>query len=134
MEIEGVQGANDTAIKSSYDLGQEDLFKILMSQLNYQDPLEPMDNTQFLSDLAQFTQIEQTRQMGTALDDITKITSAIESINLLGKSVEVVEGDSIIIGEVVSMEFANGVPMLSVSQESGAIVRNVSLANIRAIK
>jgi len=49
-------------------LGLQDFMKILLTQLTYQDPLKPMDNQQFMSQIAQFTTLEQSQQLNEKID------------------------------------------------------------------
>lgn len=55
-----VKGPNQT-------LGQDQFLNLLVAQLKNQDPLNPVDNGEFIAQLAQFSQLEQTKQMTTAL-------------------------------------------------------------------
>ena len=58
-------------------LGQDDFLKLLVSQLQNQDPMNPADGTQFLTQLAQFQQLEQSMNMGT---DITAIRNDLDTL------------------------------------------------------
>ncbi|HTO27564.1 MAG TPA: flagellar hook capping FlgD N-terminal domain-containing protein, partial [Devosia sp.] len=60
----------------AFGLGFEDLLKIVLTQLTYQDPLKPMDNFQFVSQLAQFSQIQQTQQMADNLRTLVTAQSS----------------------------------------------------------
>ena len=73
-------------------LGKNDFLKLLVTQLQNQDPLNPLDQNQFLSQTAQFSQLEQLQNINTALGDL-KAASASSSLGqaatLLGKTVTV---------------------------------------------
>jgi len=57
------------AATSSAILGKDDFLKLLITQLRYQDPLEPMKGTEFAAQLAQFSSVEQLANINTNLSD-----------------------------------------------------------------
>ena len=65
--------------------------KLLMAQLQYQDPLDPVDNSEFLNQQAMFTQVEELQNIGDALEDWSSDSSQASSImqasSLIGKEV-----------------------------------------------
>ena len=65
--------AGTTATAAPHSAVSKDMFlKLLVAQIKNQDPLNPTDGVQFLSQLAQFTQLEQTIGMSTDLSAIRK--------------------------------------------------------------
>lgn len=60
-------GNLSTTASNAFGLGFEDLLKIILTQLTYQDPLKPIENFEFVSQLAQFSQIQQTQTMSDRL-------------------------------------------------------------------
>lgn len=55
---------SSTSTSSSTDsLGMSDFFTLLAAQMQYQDPLEPTDNSEFMGQMAQFAQLEQTKSL-----------------------------------------------------------------------
>ena len=77
------------ALNQPAAFGLQDFMKILLTQLTYQDPLKPMDNQQFMSQIAQFTTLEQSQQLNDKIDRLLAIQSATQSIGLIGKTVDV---------------------------------------------
>ena len=79
------QGVVDS---SNNELGMDDFFELLTTQLTAQDPLNPMDNTEFISQMATFSSLTQMEQIA----DNTSVTQeqqlAAATVNLLGKQVE----------------------------------------------
>src|SRR5882672_10961734 len=73
----------------SLGLNLQSLLLIILKQLTFQDPLKPVDNFQFMSQLAQFTELEQTRQLGDKIDNLLLVQASSQAIGLLGRSVTV---------------------------------------------
>ncbi len=61
-------------------LGQNDFLKLMIAQLQAQNPLEPGNSNEYVNELAQFTQVEQTTNLANA----SELSSAVQ---LIGKSV-----------------------------------------------
>ena len=78
-------------------LNKDDFFQLLVAQLRHQDPMDPMDNTEFVAQLAQFSTLEQMQNVSSG---ITNMSLLMQSVNnslateLLGKNVKYL-GDTI---------------------------------------
>ena len=74
----------------SAELGKEEFLKILMTQLQNQDPTQQMDDTQFISQMAQFSSLEQMMNMTKSIDTLVQsqlISPVIEYSHMIGKEV-----------------------------------------------
>ncbi|MBB6674599.1 flagellar hook capping FlgD N-terminal domain-containing protein [Cohnella nanjingensis] len=67
------------------DLGKDEFLKILVTQLKNQDPMQPMEDKEFISQMAQFSALEQSMNMATELHNLTQ--SAALASNLIGMQV-----------------------------------------------
>ena len=81
-----IEGIGPTTFPSSGTtgksiMGQDDFLKLMVTQLQNQDPLNPMDATQFASQLAQFTSVEQLSNINTTLQ------SSISASQLMNQSI-----------------------------------------------
>jgi len=81
-------------------LGRDDFLKLLITQLSYQDPTAPMDDKQFIAQMAQFSTLEQMTGMASDFSKLTSMLMGNEASGALGKSVELLEGDRVIQGIV----------------------------------
>ncbi|MCK7581342.1 MAG: hypothetical protein MZV65_40730 [Chromatiales bacterium] len=86
-------------------LGQEDFAKILLTQLQFQDPLKPMDNQEFMAQMAQFTTLEISRQQNDNTETLLAIQSASQAMSLIGKEVEVQTDGVAQVGVVTTVSF-----------------------------
>jgi flagellar basal-body rod modification protein FlgD len=87
--------ATAAAGASQPTLGKDDFLKLLMAQLQNQDPLQPTDGTQFVTQLAQFNQVEQSVNQSSALGTIATQLQGLSNANasnLVGKTVTVQGG------------------------------------------
>ena len=67
-------------------LGQDAFLNLLVTQMQHQDPTEPMDNSAFIAQLAQFSSLEQLQQMNQSLATISQFYSAIDSASSEAKT------------------------------------------------
>ena len=86
--------------RGSSELGKEEFLKLLVTQLQNQDPLNPQNDTEFISQLAQFSSLEQMTNMSTEFTKLANMLNSGEAVSLLGRSVEVSSGESSISGVV----------------------------------
>lgn len=82
----------DTIEKKSKgsDLGKEDFLKLLVAQLSNQDPTQPMDDTQFVTQLATYSSLEQQMTTNSNLEElisVTKSTTSSSAVSLIDKIV-----------------------------------------------
>lgn len=72
----------------SKELGKDAFLRLLVEQLKNQDPFKPLDNGEFLSQLAQFRSLEQLQTLENSLSTLTMMMAVEQGIGLLGKKVE----------------------------------------------
>jgi flagellar basal-body rod modification protein FlgD len=82
------------------ELGKDDFLKLLLTQLSYQDPTAPMEDKEFIAQMAQFSSLEQIRQMTSEFSRLADMLSGSEAATALGKTVDIVEGERLIQGTV----------------------------------
>ena len=116
-------------------MGMEDFLKILLTQLTFQDPLKPMDNQEFMAQMAQFTSLEQTQQLNEKMSALITNQAALQSVGLIGRTVDITTGTGALVsGSVTSLSLAGEAPELTVTAASGAVMSNVSLSQITAVR
>jgi flagellar basal-body rod modification protein FlgD len=127
--------ASTTAIgNAAAGVSIEDFLKILTAQLNSQDPLKPVDNQEFVAQIAQFTTMEQSRQLNSKIDSLLALQSVSQSVGLLGRTVDVNLGGSLVRGQVSALSLAGDTPSLTVSFASGQVQSGINLSNILNIR
>ena len=113
MALNSVSPVSNTGNQAAH-INQQEFLKILLTQLNAQDPLKPMDNTAFVAQLAQFSQLEQTQEMSTSINQLLSVQTASQSMDLLNRTVGVINGNSFVVGQVTDVSVAGNAPTLTV--------------------
>jgi flagellar basal-body rod modification protein FlgD len=95
--IDPISGFTSSATTSTSqnELGQDAFLRLLTTQLEYQDPLNPQSDTEFIAQLAQFSSLEQLREANENLDTLELYQVSINNsnaLNLVGKQVNIVDG------------------------------------------
>ncbi len=78
------QASQEKATGAAQKLGSQDFLNLMLEQLQYQDPLEPVSNSEFIAQQAQFTQLETTQAMNK---NITQNNAIMQTLALVGKNV-----------------------------------------------
>lgn len=106
-----VTGANSTTIQSTStkSVGKDQFLRLFLTQLQNQNPLEPMQDRDFLMQLAQFTQVENTEEVARVLQNLQALAHATQATTLLGKRVVALRAsDSVPVeGVVNAVRFSN---------------------------
>lgn len=114
-------------------LSKDDFLKLFVTQLRYQNPLDPMNNTEFTSQLAQFSSLEQLQNMNTQISDLLLSQNSLQNTmisNLIGKKVKI-SGNEIILKE--NAEISYTLPeeaskmKISIYDAGGALVKEAEL-------
>lgn len=113
--------ASTTVNNPSSTLNQNDFLKLLVAQLQFQDPLNPQSNTDMAAQMAQFTSLQQATQSSASL-------AMLQANGLIGSSVQLqVDSNTSTSGLVTGVVMNNGSPQITVN---GA---NYSLSQITSV-
>lgn len=134
MALDSVQPPASAAATQSSQINQQDFLKILLTQLTMQDPLKPMDNTAFVAQLAQFTQLQQTQELSASVNQLVGVQTASQSIALLGRTVGLYQSGFATSGQVTGVSVNGSAPVLTVRDASGQEVGGIERSQISDIK
>ena len=132
MAIDSVSRSSATTQSSS--LNMQDFLKILLTQLNYQDPMKPMDNQEFMAQLAQFTTLEQTQQLNTKIDQLISTQAALQSVGLIGRTADITVTSGTVTGTIKALSLSGDSPQLTVLSSTGETLTGISLSQIAAVR
>ncbi len=122
MNVEKVNLINQSSNKEldvNKILGKEDFLKLLITELKYQDPISPVDNKQFIAELAQFSSLEQLQNLNENFHEIqtlTKLTQINFAMSIINHRIIAFDSSGKQIDGIVdNVALDNGVPSLFVN-------------------
>jgi flagellar basal-body rod modification protein FlgD len=123
------QNSKDSAITSQ--LGPSAFLQLLTTQLSNQDPLNPMDDTQSISQLAQFSALQASDNLQASFANFQSNFAVLQSAGLVGKNVSVNTTDSngnssTLTGTVAYVSVINGAPQISLMDSNGNVLTDAS--------
>lgn len=134
----GAQQQNATKPVAKKELGKDDFLKLFITRLRYQNPLEPVNDEQFIAQMAQFSSLEQMQNMNASLTELLKsekdgqdalqlllaiqsqtnqLSTLNQAVTLLGKEVTVSVGGTSIKGTVDKVVSEQGFPKLVIDNQ-----------------
>ena len=132
------QNANKTA-NSDY-ISKDTFLTLLVKQMQYQDPLDPMDNGEYLSQLAQFSALEQMTEVADKMENVHTLVENLDTsvlvgqlTSMIGQTVQWATTDSegkvtLHEGTAKSVSISDGAPSLMVETEVKDADGNISKA------
>jgi flagellar basal-body rod modification protein FlgD len=87
----GTTAAAKTPENPSGELGKNDFLKLMVAQLQAQNPLEPTNDTEYIAELAQFSQLEQTSNIAQTSSQAALSQKVAQAVGLIGHTVSYID-------------------------------------------
>jgi flagellar basal-body rod modification protein FlgD len=99
-------GIKTAPLGSTGQLGKQDFLKLLMAQMQNQDPMKPMDDSAMIAQMAQFAALEETQSLKAVIQQSSNNQTVSQAANLIGKYIRADQSDSTsITGAVTGVRF-----------------------------
>ncbi len=142
MDIVGITTATSNAYKTDViddgSMAKDDFLQLMIAQMKYQDPLEPMSNTDMSSQLAQFSSLESLNNIYDTMTDNVLLTQSLNNsymTSLIGKNVKAYGNTVDYQGEKTEISYnlsATSNVTVNVYDEDGDLVTTINPYNQRA--
>lgn len=127
--------AKQTAVSDTSMLSKESFLKLLITQLKYQNPLEPLSNTDFIAQMAQFSALEELQNANKNLENLKTLEEnrsgeviLVSAMTLLGREIEFLGSDGEQQkGKVEAVRIAEGQPLLVVGGQTISLSKVVQV-------
>jgi flagellar basal-body rod modification protein FlgD len=93
VQVPRTPGSAPSGTTGNSKLGKQDFLKLLMAQLQNQDPMKPMDDTQMIAQMAQFSALEATQSLQATMQATNNMQTVAQAGGLIGKYVQSSQAD-----------------------------------------
>ncbi|MBD3246352.1 MAG: flagellar hook capping protein [Candidatus Omnitrophica bacterium] len=121
-----------SAGESGESLGKNDFLQLLLTQMQNQDPLDPLKNEEFIAQLAQFNSLEQLVNLNTTMESMGTLQILTSSSSLIGRTVEAADGEDTVQGQVQEVAFLKG--DIALQLDAGGRLVEVSIDDIVKVR
>ncbi|MCL1865173.1 MAG: hypothetical protein FWF73_05110 [Spirochaetes bacterium] len=110
-------------------LGKDSFLKLLVTELRHQDPTRPMEDKEFIAQMAQFSSLEQITNLNKEMKNLVQSSKSAEAYSILGRDIEAYDPkqQKTIIGTVNSVFYKGDEIMISVGKDQ------ISMADIHSV-
>lgn len=122
-------------VDTNRQLGQDEFLTLMITQLKHQDPMAPMENGEFIAQMAQFSTVEGISDMSKSMGGLTEsmyATQVLQASTMIGHSV-LVDGDRATLGTDTPLQGAVEVPFptsaatVQIFDGAGQIIKTIDL-------
>lgn len=133
--IGSLLSSTDSSSRSgSSGINEQDFIKLFVSELQFKDPTQPLDNSQFLTQLAQFVSIEQQSEEVSGIGNLVTLGTQTQPLGLLSHAVQVSNADgSTTTGQVTGISYGTNGITLTVTASGNHVLTNVTLSQIQLV-
>ncbi len=131
----GLQQQQSTTAKKRNELGQQEFLDLMVAQLRNQDPFAPLENGEFIAQMAQFSQVTGLEKLQTSFDQLaTSLQSnqALQASTMVGRTVLVPSSQGMLsqngtLNGVMDLDQSSSNVVLNISNASGELIRSISM-------
>jgi flagellar basal-body rod modification protein FlgD len=124
-------GAASSTTSGADAMDKDTFLKLLVAQLKYQDPSNPVDSSQFIAQTAQFTQVEKMTDVANSMTDLVSSQASSSAAALVGRQVTWDTTDGAIASGVVEAATLGSSPTLKVKVDLGTV--DVPLTSVKEV-
>jgi flagellar basal-body rod modification protein FlgD len=123
-------------VDATAGLKLDDLLQVLLTELTHQDPFKPVDNKDFMAQIAQFASLDSSRQLNDNLVQLLTVQALNQSVGLIGRTVSAdTGGGQIVNGIVQAVDLQTGAPRVAIQDPAtGQVIANVTLGQLTTIR
>ena len=135
MATAAINPTSSATTAQTANLNLNDLLTVLLTELTHQDPLKPVDNTEFMAQIAQFASLDSTQQTNQSVSQLVGLQALNQTVGLIGRTVSAtLDSGATVNGSVIAVTVANGVPQVTVQASNGDVSAGIAISQIQTIR
>jgi flagellar basal-body rod modification protein FlgD len=112
----------------------EDLLQVLLTELTHQNPFKPVENKDFMAQIAQFASLDTTQQLNQNILQLLALQALNQSVGLVGKEISAItDGGTTINGRVIAVTLTDGAPRLTIDS-GGVITPGIAIGQLQTVR
>jgi flagellar basal-body rod modification protein FlgD len=127
-------GSTGSVASAASSLSMEDLLRVMLTELTFQNPLKPVENKDFMTQIAQFSSLDASQRLNQNLEKLLTLQSVNQSVGLLGKTVAATTDTGAVTGTVTALSLASGEPKLTITTSDGSTVAHIGIGQLETIR
>jgi flagellar basal-body rod modification protein FlgD len=129
-----IDSTSTVTAAATSQLRLDDLLRVLLTELTHQDPFKPVDNKDFMAQIAQFASLDTSQQLNDNIVQLLSLQALNQSVGLIGRQVSATLDDGRVInGKVESIALANGAPRLTINSGS-EVFAGIALGQLQTVR
>jgi flagellar basal-body rod modification protein FlgD len=123
------------SVSQTANLNLNDLLTVLLTELTHQDPLKPVDNTEFMAQIAQFASLDSTQQTNQSVQQLVGLQALNQTVGLIGRTVSAtLSTGSTVNGNVIAVAIVNGTPQVTIQTSDGTQIPSITIGQIQTVR
>lgn len=127
-------GPSGGVSSTASSLSMEDLLRVMLTELTYQNPLKPVENKDFMTQIAQFSSLDASQRLNQNLERLLSLQSVNQSVGLLGKTVSATTPTGSVTGQVTALSLISGEPQLTLTTADGSTIANIGIGQVETVR
>jgi len=113
----------------------DDLLHVLLTELTNQDPLKPVDNKDFIAQIAQFASLDSSQQLNQNVQQLLTLQAISQTVGLIGKTVSATtDTGAVINGQVTALSLTSGVPRMDITTGDGVVHTGIAIGQLQTVR
>jgi flagellar basal-body rod modification protein FlgD len=135
MATASIAATPNIGASAASSLKLDDLLKVLLTELTHQDPFKPVDNKDFMAQIAQFASLDASQQLNQNIEQLVALQAVNQTVGLIGRNVSATVNGVTVTGKVIALSLANGLPRMTVqNQETQETFANIAIGDLQTVR